>query len=439
MARLSSSGQRLYAVEQIVQAGLCIGCGLCQSVAGPQRVRMIATRTGRERPVALQQLDRATLARINAVCPGLTVEGADRRALAPGAVIDAVWGPTARLAIAHASDPEIRFVGASGGVLTALAERLLRRGEVEFVVHVAPSPPRPLRSVRHLSVERAQLLRGAGSRYGPAAPLIDFCQLLDRGRPFALVGKPCDISAARNLARHDPRVNAQMRYALAMVCGGASELGKSLQVLDALGLDERQLRLFRYRGHGNPGATRIETADGVAHELSYTEMWADERTWQIQARCKICPDALGEGADIVAGDCWEGGSPVGEDEGFNAVLVRTGRGVRLFDDAVADGTVTVVRSITVQELNRFQPHQLAKKRAVWARLVGMRLAGSPAVRTRGLRLRRLALSHPGRSLAEALGAFRRVRSGRLGEPPPEPEGPAAEPSGPHGEQPGPHL
>ena len=51
------------------------------------------------------------------------------------------------------------------------------------------------------------MLEGAGSRYGPAATLVDFGDILDRGEPFALNAKPCDITAVRNLARLDPRVD----------------------------------------------------------------------------------------------------------------------------------------------------------------------------------------------------------------------------------------
>src|SRR5579875_4702 len=411
-------------LEEIVQAGLCIGCGLCQSIAGAERVRLIATRDGRERPVALRSLDHATLEAIDAVCPGVRVGAIERSRLAPGTPTDPIWGPIARIAIAHASDPEIRFRGASGGVLTALAELLLRRAEVQFILHVAPLANRPLRSGRQVSLSRRALLQAAGSRYGPAAALIDLCRLLDRGETFAVVGKPCDISALRNLAHRDPRVDAQMRYALAMVCGGASELTKSSEVLEGLGIAEAELKLFRYRGHGNPGSVRVETLDGRAHELSYMDMWADESRWRTQPRCRICPDALGEAADIVAADCWDGGFPSSENDGFNAVIVRTSRGSELFEAALSEGALTVVRDITPRDMDRFQPHQIAKKRALWPRLLGLRLAGHPAPRARRLRLRRLALATSPRAfVAEALGARRRARSDRLTERSPLPEGP----------------
>src|SRR5580658_8981510 len=76
-------------LEEIVEAGLCIGCGLCQGVVGGEQIEMVLTPEGRERPVARGALDNATLARINAVCPGTRIEGA----VPSDAPRDTVWVP----------------------------------------------------------------------------------------------------------------------------------------------------------------------------------------------------------------------------------------------------------------------------------------------------------------------------------------------------------
>lgn len=277
-----------------------------------------------------------------------------------------------------------------------------------------------MRSERILSFDAASVLDAAGSRYGPAAPLIDFTSILDRAVPFALIAKPCDVSAVRNFAKLDPRVERYMRYALTLVCGGASELSKSQEILGEFGIEEKELSLFRYRGHGNPGPTRLETKDGRAFELTYQQMWAEESTWRIQSRCKICPDAMGEGADLVVSDVWPGGGPTGEDEGFNGIIVRTRRGLELYEAALAAGAVVESpRSVTFRDFDEFQPHQVRKKRAVWARLAGRKAAGAPIPETNGLRLRDCArLNSVGENLAEARGARRRSNAARLREPPP---------------------
>ena len=77
-----------------------------------------------------------------------------------------------------------------------------------------------MRSSRQISFDRAQVMDGSQSRYGPVAPLEDVVQLLDQKRRFAFVGKPCDVNALRNLSRFDPRVNDLVPYMLTFSCGG---------------------------------------------------------------------------------------------------------------------------------------------------------------------------------------------------------------------------
>ena len=408
-------------IAGVVTGGLCIGCGLCAGIAGRGRLSMLMTPEGRERPVADDgPLPDAILERINAVCPGTRIEGARPETLPADAEIDPVWGPVvpSSLAIVHASDSEVRYRGASGGVLTALGQYLLGTNEVAAVLHVKATPDAPMRSVATVSETPDAVLDAAGSRYGPAAVLVNLEALLARGVPFAVIAKPCDIGAVRRMMEIDDRARKLVRYCLTLVCGGASDLGKSRSVLDHLGVAEEELRLFRYRGHGNPGLTRIETRDGCGFELTYRDMWADEGAWGIQPRCKICPDAIGEAADLVASDCWPGADPDGDDDGFNAVMARTETGRRLFEGAVADGVLTVARTIGVRDMDHFQPHQVRKKRAVWARLEGMRAAGMAVPAVHRLRIEELAtLNDEDTNQREMEGARKRAATGRLGEPP----------------------
>jgi coenzyme F420 hydrogenase subunit beta len=404
-------------LEEIVENGLCIGCGLCRSIAGRDQIDFVMTPQGRERPLARRPLDRAALERINAVCPGTRIGGTDT-ASCNTAMHDTVWGPAERLSIGHASDPLVRFRGSSGGALTALGRFLLSSGRVNFILHVGASKSAPMRSERRLSFDAAAVLDGAGSRYGPVAVLTDFCEILERAEPFALIAKPCDVTAVRNLGRIDPRVDRYMRYALTLVCGGASDLRKSEEVLQQFRIHESELALFRYRGHGNPGLTRVETKDGRAFELTYQQLWEDESKWMIQPRCRICPDAIGVEADIAASDVWPGGSPAGEDAGFNGIIVRTARGLELYEAAVAAGALTIDHSATYADFDRFQPHQVRKRRAVWARLKALQVTGKPVPQVTNLGLEDCARQNTLReNLAEYRGARDRATASSLTEPP----------------------
>lgn len=407
-------------LTQIVTDGLCIGCGLCQSIAEPNRVQIVMTPEGRERPILNNPLEKETNDLILATCPGLNIHGLPAQSIAPEANLDDVWGHTLRIDRGYAADPDVRFRGSTGGVLTALAIYLLESERVDFILHVAADDEQPMRTIPHISTSRADVLKAAGSRYGPAAPLKNLLEILDRQQPFAFIGKPCDIGAIRNLARHDPRVDQYCRYLLTLVCGGASELTKSQNVLNDHGINEDELSLFRYRGYGNPGRTRIETKDGRAVELTYQQLWEDEATWQLQSRCKICADAIGESADIAASDVWPGGGPTGEDAGFNGILARTRRGLELVEATVRDGALILEQPLTARDMDHFQPHQVRKKEAVWARIEGLRQAGNRTPETSGLRIEALSKRNDkATNQAQIDGIKQRVNEGRFGEPSPQ--------------------
>ena len=63
----SQATERLY---RIVKQGLCIGCGLCESVAGEENIQVRKTTSGYEAPVVVGNVDDQIVDRIYAVCPG---------------------------------------------------------------------------------------------------------------------------------------------------------------------------------------------------------------------------------------------------------------------------------------------------------------------------------------------------------------------------------
>ena len=144
-------------------------------------------------------------------------------------------------------------------------------------------------------------------------------------------------------------------------------------------MKEDELSIFRYRGFGNPGRMNIKTKDGREYDSEYNSYWGEESTWRVPFRCKICPDAIGESADVAALDTWRGGSPKGEDEGFNAAIVRTKKGLDLMNDAAKAGFIHIGDKLKIEDIDDFQPHQVNKKKAVYARHLGMTKNDLPTI------------------------------------------------------------
>ena len=377
-------------LSDITDNGLCIGCGLCQSIAGKENISISMTEKGRLEPKEIKPITNETFEKIKQICPGVIVEGLPENEINQNSKHNILWGYYQALFYSWSTDEQIRFQSSTGGLLNGLSLYLLETKKVDFILHTAGDPDHPMRSIPKFSYNKDDLLNcESRSRYGPASPLSKFNDALNTNKNFAFVGKPCDISAIRQLSKSDQRVNSQCKYLLTLVCGGSTEFTKSQDFIKNFDVKEEQLDVFRYRGYGNPGKMYIKTKDGKEYDREYNSFWGEESTWRVHFRCKICPDAIGESADIAALDTWRGGSPKGEDEGFNAAIARTSKGLELLIDATKAGYLKKGDNLTIEDIDDFQPHQINKKKAVYARHLGMKKNGIPTLVTKGLRIKEL--------------------------------------------------
>jgi len=398
-------------LSDIVDNGLCIGCGLCQSITGKDKIEISMTDKGRLEPKEINKISSDNFNKILNVCPGVIIEGLPKNLVDSETKHNLVWGYYLSLCYAWSTDDKIRFESSTGGLLNGLSLYLLESKKVKFILHTVTDPKKPMRSISKLSYNKDELLNsGSCSRYGPASPLDKFHDSLNLKQPFAFVGKPCDISAIRQLSKTDERVNKLCKYLLTLVCGGSTEFTKSQDFIESFKVKEEELSIFRYRGFGNPGKMYIKTKDGKEHDREYNSFWGEESTWRVHFRCKICPDAIGESSDIAALDTWRGGSPKGEDEGFNAAIIRTKKGLDLMNDAAKAGFIHIGDKLKIEDIDDFQPHQVNKKKAVYARHLGMTKNDSPTLNTKGLRIKELyKLNSEDFNEKEELGVSKRLK------------------------------
>ena len=377
-------------LSDMTKNGLCIGCCICESIFGRETIKISMTKKGRLEPQEISPLSNENLNKIKKVCPGVLVEGLPKNEINKNSKFDLIWGYYHSLFYSWSTDSKIRFQSSTGGLLNGLSLYLLESKIVDFVLHTGTDPQKPMRSISKYSRNKSELLSsGSCSRYGPSSPLDKFHEALNLNQPFAFVGKPCDISAIRQLSKIDGRVNESCKYLLTLVCGGFGEFTKSQDFIESFNVKEENLKIFRYRGNGNPGKMYIKTDTGEEYDKDYNSFWGEESTWRVPFRCKICPDAIGESADVAALDTWPGGSPKGEDEGFNAAIVRTQKGLELLNNAIDAGYIKKGNSLSIEEISDFQPHQVKKKQAVFARHRGMKKNNLPTIETTGLRIKEL--------------------------------------------------
>ena len=398
------------ALTRVARGQLCAGCGLCAGVA-PDGIVLETVTPGFTRPRQIATLTPAQEMTIAAACPGLVI---DSRPGAPHH--DPLWGPWHTCATGHATDAALRHQASSGGVLSALLTYALAQGEVDYVVQTGMDPVRPLANSTVLSATADAIFAAAGSRYASSSPLADIDRLLAAPGRFAFVGKPCDVSALRALARIDPRVDAKVPLMLAFFCAGVPSGDGAKRILAAIDAPEPHVVAFRYRGDGWPGNATATLADGTTRSMSYHDSWGHILSKEVQFRCKICPDAIGGAADVACADAWYGdakGYPsFVEQDGRSLVMTRTMRGEALLRAAVGAGAVAM-QPLAPAEIARMQPSQARRKRELIARLAAVAVAGRPVPRYRGVDLTAAARQAPLRQhLRSFAGLVRRFMQGR---------------------------
>ena len=371
------------ALRRVARGDLCAGCGACAALA-PGRIAMREAPPGFARPEQRGPVSKEEDAAIARVCPGLVEEVRAR-----GRPDHPLWGPYLEMRTGHATDPALRFAASSGGALSAVLAHLLATGAVAGVIQTRASDAVPVGNAATVSRDARGVMAAAGSRYAPSSPLEGIERHLAGAERLAFVGKPCDAAALRALGRIDPRVEERIPYVLSFFCAGVPSRAGAEAVLRAMGADPATTVAFRYRGQGWPGHAVARLADGSERRMGYAESWGAVLSRHVQHRCKICPDGHGAQADLVCADAWDSdarGYPVfREAPGVSLLVARTERGARLLAEAEAAGRLETA-PFAVERLAAIQPGQVRRRQALAARMLALRLAGRPVVRTRGLRV-----------------------------------------------------
>ena len=387
---------------------------MCASMDRSDAITMEESAQGWLRPKVSGTLDQRALDAVEAACPGIRIEDPARET---GVKRDEVWGPVVDLHFAWSTDEDLRHVASSGGGLSGLLAFLVETGKVDFVLTNSMSDVSPIRNARIEVRDLEAIKRSAGSRYAPSAPLENIDELLDGDQRFAFVGKPCDVAALRQLSRIDPRVKDRVVWMFAFFCAGVPSYGGTDALLKEMGVENKgDIESFRFRGEGWPGFAKAEMKDGTAHRMDYDTSWGTILNRHLQFRCKVCPDGIGEFADISFADGWhcdEQGRPLfDEAAGRSLTLVRSAEARALFDEAVSAGYLAAELA-KIEQIAAMQPFQAIRKAMVPGRLAAFALVGHKKPRFEGLALKQNTKRlGPKAHFRNFLGTLRRLVANR---------------------------
>lgn len=305
--------------SEVVNRGLCIGCGACASVQN-EALRMVWNDEGFLEPARNEDfvgsLDQKTLA----VCPFYD-DGRDEDWLSErlfgGALEtkrDRYIGRYLGCFIGHCTDDSVRSNATSGGIIGWTIRALLKANHVQRVVALGygSEPDRLFDFKVFRSI--GELDRPMKSRYYPTEFSAAVRSIIAEPGSTAFVGLPCQVKALRKMALELPELDERLIYTVSLFCGHQKSRHYTEYLAMQASVEPNSVKDVDYRRkrEGQPAndygyeityheGNRLNRVTGATREV-FASSWSNNLF--MNPACEYCDDVVGETADLSVGDAW---------------------------------------------------------------------------------------------------------------------------------------
>jgi coenzyme F420 hydrogenase subunit beta len=249
----------------------------------------------------------------------------------------------------YVTQSPFRDRGSSGGLGSWLLAELLRRNEVDGVIHVKKlsdgTDGEPLFGYA-ISRTVPEVLQGSKSRYYPVELSAVLTQARSTPGRYVVTGIPCFVKAIRSICRTDPILEERIRFTVGLVCGHLKSTRFAEMNGWQVGIAPGRLRdvdfrcKLRDRKASDYGVRVIGLGDDGIVDVTRANSEQFGHQWGYgffkYGACDYCDDVFAETADVVVGDAW---LPRYESDsnGTNILIVRSAALHSLIEEGRADG------------------------------------------------------------------------------------------------------
>lgn len=320
--------ENIYQISQTESK--CTGCGACMNVCPRCAIKMVA----RKGYFVYPEIDNA---RCNKC--GLCLKKCPSAPPAhPGMRTD---GDFPLIYGAYVRDDNIRKESSSGGIFTALAEYVLKRGGVVCGAAFAKQGT----EVSHIIVEKlSDLSQLRGSKYVQSATGLiyrDCLELLKKGRSLLFVGTPCQVAAFKAVV--DCQRWKEQLLTVDLLCAGVAPQNLFTQYVNAITNGQSETAYGIKMRDKSPGGWHdwchtIMYRDGVYHSVKTQDPYYRAMKARLSARksCWNCRYAqIPRQGDFTIGDLWgvaETALHITDEKGVSAICVNNEKASRILQE-----------------------------------------------------------------------------------------------------------
>jgi coenzyme F420 hydrogenase subunit beta len=180
-----------------------------------------------------------------------------------------------------------------------------------------------------------------------------------------------------------PELAAKVGVAIGIFCAGTPSTQGTVDLLKSNNVPLEDIEHIRYRGKGWPGHFAVNQGEENLLKISYKDSWGFLQKYRPY-RCHMCPEGTSESSDISCGDPWYRTVSEGE-TGSSLILVRTKKGQEILKKAHQAGYINI-QPLDPVNLSLSQIGLLAKRQAVWGRLLAFKIFNIPTPKFQGFDL-----------------------------------------------------
>lgn len=318
-------------VSEIVENGLCSGCGACSRICPLGGVISMKHNDAGFLCAEVAEQRCVKCGKCLAVCPGN-----EENVVVGDEVEPYLLGHVRKGYVGWALDAEVRENGQSGGIVTALLLFLMESGRIDGAI-VSRFQKDGSKPVAVLAGTREEILSAQGSFYCQTDTVRAYLENAEKR--LAVVTLGCQARAIRNVEKTEGLSHAPIK--LGLFCGGQFSKFMMDELIHRAKASERghQVLDFRFRDKKEDGNVTVTTNQGKRVVLREERLRQFE-IWKCH-RCNLCPDFYNTECDIVCGDPWGIEHPEKEKGGISVLLARTERGEELIRAALKAGAIRV--------------------------------------------------------------------------------------------------
>ena len=349
-------------IEMVVKKDLCTGCGTCAGICPKNAIEMIVdSRKGIYLPQIVQEACNDCGICLN-VCPGHEVNfkllnneffGQEPEDLLLGNYINCYTG--------YATDYEIRYNSASGGLITALLIFALEEGIIDGALVTKMRDDRPLEPQPFIARTREEIISASCSKYCPVPANIALKEILKNDGRYAVVGLPCHIHGIRKAEKINKKLKQKIVLHLGLWCSTTCNFFGTEFVLKKLGISKKGVEKLNYRGEGWPGGMSVQLNNERKRFISLSDYWDDNFSSFTPSRCRLCIDANAELADISFGDYRGHDAYQKEKIGCSGIISRNFNGEYILQQMLIKKKVEIWK-ISSSDIATHQSYFYSKKR-----------------------------------------------------------------------------